>query len=291
MTEVSAARMSTFLAVARRGSVRAAAASLHVTEAAVSTAVSGIEKELGTKLLARSGRGIELTRAGEIYADYCRTIIGLMKEARAAVRTAEVGRLTIGVVVTVGEYVLLPMLTSFRQRYPDIEVNLSIEPRDDLFDGLTHHKSDLVIAGRPPRGAGMVTRARRPSTLVVVGDPLHDPDPLSATWLLRSPRSGTRATTLSLLDQLSINPPTMTLGTYGAVLAGARAGLGVALIHTDAAQADLSSGRLVQLDVDGTPLDRPWHVITNETPTPAARLLIEHITDRRQVGEGAFRLP
>ncbi|MCE5290306.1 MAG: LysR family transcriptional regulator [Nocardiaceae bacterium] len=288
MTEVSAARMSTFLAVARHGSIRAAAEHLHVTEAAVSTAVSQTEKGLGAKLLARSGRGVELTHAGTVYADYCRTILGLMKEARAAVRNAEEGRLRIGVVATVGEYVLLPLLAAFRDRYPNIELNLSIRSRDDLFADLAHHESDVVIAGRPPHGMGFVTRARRPATLVVVGDPAHRFDPDTATWLLRSERSGTRASTLRLLEELSITPPTMTLGTHGAVVAGARAGLGVALVHSDAVQSDIDAGRLEILPVDGTPLDRPWHVITTDTFMPSAQLFLEHITDAEQFGAEAF---
>ncbi len=281
--------MTTFLAVARHGSIRAAAESLHVTEAAVSTAVSQIERELGTKLLARSGRGITVNDAGTVYADYCRTILGLMKEARAAVQNVEAGRLRIGVVATAGEYVLLPLLTDFRDRYPNIELNLSILPRDDLFVELAHHESDVVIAGRPPHGMGFVTRARRASTLVVVGDPAHHLDADTATWLLRSDRSGTRATTLRLLEELSITPPTMTLGTAGAVVAGARAGLGITLIHADAVSDDLQAGRLEVLPVAGTPLDRPWHVITTtDTFTPAAQLFIEHITSTDQVGTEAF---
>lgn len=288
MAEVSAARMGTFLAVARHGSIRGAAAYLHVTEAAVSTAVSQIERELDVKLLARSGRGITLTHAGTVYAGYCRTILGLIKESRDAVQNAESGRLRIGVVATVGEYVLLPLLAACLDRYPNIELNLSILPRDDLFVDLAHHESDIVIAGRPPHGMGFVTRARRASTLVVVGDPGHQPDPDTATWLLRSDRSGTRATTLRLLEELAISPPTMTLGTHGAVVAGARAGLGVALIHADAVSSDLAAGRLEILPVEGTPLDRPWHVITTDTFTSTAELFIEHITDAEQFGPEAF---
>jgi LysR family transcriptional regulator, low CO2-responsive transcriptional regulator len=220
MGMVSAARMETFLAVARHGGIRRAAAQLHITEAAVSAAVAHIEKQLGAKLIAKSGRGITLTEAGRVYAEYCRGILGLMKEAQAAVRRAETGRLRIGVVATAGEYVLLRPLASFRRRFPDIELSLSVHPRDALFLELQHHETDLVIAGRPPRGTGLVVRARRPSSLVVVG--LPEFDPLHATWLLRGRGSGTREATLGLLDQLRIEPATLTLGSHGAVLAAAR---------------------------------------------------------------------
>ncbi|WP_246350295.1 LysR family transcriptional regulator [Nocardia barduliensis] len=283
---VSAARMETFLAVARHGSIRRAAAQLHITEAAVSAAVAHVEKQLGAKLIAKAGRGIALTEAGRVYAEYCRGILGLMKEAQAAVRRAETGRLRIGVVATAGEYVLLRPLASFRRRFPDIELSLSVHPRDALFLELQHHETDLVIAGRPPRDTGLVVRARRPSRLVVVG--LPELDPLHTTWLLRGRGSGTREATLVLLDQLRIEPPTLTLGSHGAVLAAAREGLGVTLIHSDAISQDLENGVLRVLPVEGTPLDRPWHAVTTRTPTPTTRLFLTHLLDSTEVGPDAF---
>ncbi|MGV9616741.1 LysR family transcriptional regulator [Nocardia xishanensis] len=288
MGMVSAARMETFLVVARQGSIRRAATQLHVTEAAVSAAVAHVEKQLGAKLVRKAGRGIALTEAGRVYAEYCRSILGLMKEAHAAVRQAEIGRLRIGVVATAGESVLLRPLAKFRNRYPDIELSLSIHPRDVLFVELQHHETDLVIAGRPPRDAGLVTRARRASQLVVVGAPDRCRDPLRSTWLLRGRGSGTRDATLALLDQLQITPPTLTLGSHGAVLAAAREGLGVTLIHNDAVEHHVESGALCVLPVDGTPLDRPWHAITTRTPTPTTLLFLAHIMDRAEVGEDAF---
>ncbi|MGK8488217.1 LysR family transcriptional regulator [Nocardia asiatica] len=283
---VSAARMETFLAVARHGSIRRAAAQLHITEAAVSAAVAHVEKQLGAKLVAKAGRGIALTEAGRVYAEYCRGILGLMNEAQAAVRRAETGRLRIGVVATAGEYVLLRPLASFRRRFPDIELSLSVHPRDALFLELQHHETDLVIAGRPPRDTGLVVRARRPSRLVVVG--LPELDPLHTTWLLRGRGSGTREATLGLLDQLRIEPPTLTLGSHGAVLAAAREGLGVTLIHSDAISQDLENGVLRVLQVEGTPLDRPWHAVTTRTPTPTTRLFLTHLLDSAEVGSAAF---
>ncbi|MFE9577823.1 LysR family transcriptional regulator [Nocardia sp. NPDC006044] len=288
MGAVSAARMETFLVVARLGSIRRAATQLHITEAAVSAAVAHIEKQLGAKLIAKSGRGIAVTEAGRVYAEYCRSILGLMNEAHAAVQQAETGRLRIGVVATAGEFVLLRPLASFRNRYPDIELSLSVHPRDVLFLELQHHETDLVIAGRPPRNTGLVIRARRPSRLIVVGAAAHRADPLHTTWLLRGRGSGTRDATLALLDQLDIAPPTLTLGSHGAVLAAAREGLGVTLIHSDAVSNDLESGALQILPVAGTPLDRPWHAITTRTPTPTTRLFLAHLMDPGEVGPNAF---
>ncbi len=290
MSAVTWGRMHTFLAVVDHGSVRAAATVLHVTEPAVSAAVSALERHLGTALLAKEGRGVRVTDSGLVYAGYCRRILGLVDEARTAVRSAEGGRLRIGAVSTASEYVIPPLLASFHRRYPDVDLSLSVLPRDELFAELGNHGTDLVVAGRPPRGSGLRTRARRPNRLIVVAAPGRFPRPLTATWLLRGPGSGTRDTTLGLLTQLEAAPPVLTLGTHGAVLAAAREGLGVTLVHADAVQRDLGQGVLEQLALPRTPVDRPWHVATADSPTPTAELFLAHISSADDVGGEAFHL-
>ena len=87
--DISSSRLRTFLTVVRTGSVRAAAAELHVTEPAVSTAIGQLARQLGAELFTREGRGLRITPAGEVYADYCRTINGLFEQAQTAVQSAE----------------------------------------------------------------------------------------------------------------------------------------------------------------------------------------------------------
>lgn len=290
MTAVTWARMRTFLEVVDHGSVRGAATVLHVTEPAVSAAVAALEKHLGTALLAKEGRGIRVTEAGLVFAGYCRSILGLLEEAEASVRSAERGLLRIGAVSTASEHVIPPLLASFRRRFPEVDLSLSVLPRDDLFAELGTHRTDLVVAGRPPRGSGLRTRARRRNRLVVVAAPGLVPDPMTATWLLRGPGSGTRDTTLGLLTSLDASPPVLTLGTHGAVVAAAREGLGVTLVHEDAVLDDLERGVLQRVQVPRTPVDRPWHVATTDSPTPSAELFLAHITSAEQVGADAFHL-
>lgn len=286
--DVSQSRMRTFLAVVDTGSVRAAAAELHVTEPAVSTALGLLRRVLGVELFRREGRGLRLTAAGEVYAGYCRSIIGLMDQAYAAVQTAEEGRLRLGAVATASEVVLPPALGTFRQLHPKVEVSLTVAPRDQLFDHLRHHEVDLVLGGRPPHGAGFELRATRPNTLIVVGAAGVGADLARTTWLMRSRGSGLLDTTLGLLNRLELDPPQLTLGTHGAVVAAARSGLGVTLVHADAVAGDLARGDLVRLDVPRTPMERPWVVAAAPNPPTTAALFIEHLLDPEVMGPAAF---
>ncbi len=281
-------RLQTFLAVYDARSVHGAAKALHVTPPAVSAAVSALESVLGTPLFAKAGRGIAATEAGHTFAAYSRSLVGLLDEAAGAVREADRGRLRIGAVATASEYVLPRLMASFAAVRPFVELSLSVLPRDELFTRAGHHEVDVVLAGRPPDGSGLRTRAWRPNRLVVVGRPAGRGALTGATWLLTGQGSGTRTTALGLLTRLQAAPPQLTLGTSGAVVAAAREGLGVTLVHEEAVHDLLVAGDLTTYPVPGTPLDRPWHLCTSTTPTAASQLFLTHVTDADLVGAAAF---
>jgi DNA-binding transcriptional LysR family regulator len=276
------ARLRAFLAVAETGSVRAAADRLVVTESAVSAAVAALTAEVGVPLAERQGRGLRLTAAGNAFVGYARTILGLQEEAVAAARSQGrpgQGLLRVAAVTTAGEHVLPPMLASFLQRYPAIDLALDVGTREQVWAMLAAHEADLVIAGRPPRSLDVAVRATRRNELIVAGAPgLPLPGGvLAARWLMRESGSGTRATCEALLAELDADPPTLTLGSNGAVVAGAVAGLGVTLVSRDAVRVQLAAGQLTELAVPHTPLLRPWHALTRTHAPAAAELFIAHL--------------
>lgn len=289
---MTTSRLRTFLAIVEHGSARAAAQRLSVTESAVSASLAALHRDIGVELLARHGRGLRLTEAGAVFADYARRILGLMEEGVAAARdgaAVERGRLRLGAVTTAGEYLVPRLLASFRRCFPQVEVTLDVGVRDRVFALLSDHLVDVVIGGRPLPGRGLVTRAVRPNSLIVVAGSAHPvTDLASATWLLREPGSGTRDTTLALVDSLQITPPFLALGSHGAVVASAVLGLGVTVVSTDAVAHHLESGDLCQIPVRGTPLHRPWHAVTSGAPTGTARLFLAHLTDRTEGAAPAF---
>ncbi len=281
-------RLQTFLAVYDGGSVRAASETLHVTPPAVSAGVAALEEALATPLFAKAGRGIVPTEAGHTFATYARSLVGLLGEAAGAVRDAERGRLRIGAISTVAEFVLPELMAGFTAAHPGVELSLSVGPRDEVFAQAGHHEVDGVVAGRPPRGSGLRVRARRGSRLVAVAAPGFATRAEDATWLLTGVGSGTRAVTLELLARLELTPRTLTVGTTGAAVASARAGLGVTLVHEVAAASGLATGHLAVVPLTHTPLDRPWHLVTGPEPTAAARLFVRHVCDPALAGAAAF---
>ncbi len=287
-------RLRVFVELADRGSVRGAAQALFVTESSVSAAVTALSREVGTPLIERDGRGIRLTAAGIRYADYARRILGLHAEAVAVARSEtdpEHGLVRLAAVTTAGEHVLPTLLATFREKHPGVDLSLEVRPRSAAWLLLTHHEVDLVVAGRPPDDLAVSTRATSPNTLVVVGAPrLADGfEPHRVTWLQREPGSGTRATCLSVLSALEANPPQLTLGSHGATVAAAVAGLGVTLVAEQAVAAQIKAGALLVLPVPGTPMERPWHLVSGTRPTASAELLVAHVCGRREWAPEAQR--
>ncbi|MFN2519041.1 MAG: LysR family transcriptional regulator [Jatrophihabitantaceae bacterium] len=284
-------RLLTFLTIVECGSAKAAAGRLSVTESAVSASLAALHREVGVTLFERYGRGLRLTEAGRVFTDYARLILGLMDESVGAARqgvAADSGRVRLGAVTTAGEYLVPGLLASFRRRYPDVEVTLEVGVRDHILSLLADHRLDVVIAGRPLQGLALVTRATRANSLIVVAAPNAAADLATSTWLLREPGSGTRDTTLALLESLELQPPTLALGSHGAVVASAVLGLGVTVVSADAVAHHLRNGDLVPVTVRGTPLRRPWHALTTAAPTATARLFLAHLSDVEAAGDLAF---
>lgn len=279
MTET---RWRALVALADTGSVRAAATRLMVTESAVSAAVSALAREIGVALVEPEGRGLRLTPAGAVFTGYCRTVLGLLDEGAAAAagqHAPERGRLRLAAVTTAADHVLPGLLAGFRRAYPQVDLALQVGPSNQVWDRLANHEADLVIAGRPPDETGRAVVATRANELVATAAPeLADGfDLASAPWLLREPGSGTRTTLEAYLVGQQVEPPQLVLGSNGAVIAGAAAGLGAALVHHEAITEYLAAGSLALLGLPDMPLQRPWHAVTGPHPPPTARLFAEHL--------------
>lgn len=122
-----------FIAVADGGAVSAAARELNISQSAVTTAVRGLEDELGVRLFDRSSRGVTLTPDGHRLLASARRVIAAIADATHALRAepAELsGELSIGVTPLVAGYYLSELLSRFTRACPGVEVSvIEDEPR------------------------------------------------------------------------------------------------------------------------------------------------------------------
>ncbi|MEU2262884.1 LysR family transcriptional regulator [Streptomyces sp. NPDC019645] len=125
-------RLRTLDALARHGSVSAAADGLHVTTSAVSQQMAKLEREVGQQLLAKNGRGVRLTDAGRLLADHAARILSQVELAQAdieAQRGQVVGEVRLGAFPTAARGLFPAALTALRADHPDLRVRTSeLEP-------------------------------------------------------------------------------------------------------------------------------------------------------------------
>jgi LysR family transcriptional regulator, low CO2-responsive transcriptional regulator len=221
--------------------------------------------------------------------------LGLLGEATAAAAGElhpERGKLRLAAVTTAGEHVLPEVLASFRIRYPDAEIVLEVGNRTRVRDLLDHHEVDLAVGGRPPGGEGYTTLATRPNLLVLVAPAREGggrrpravalDELAAAVWLLREPGSGTRTTAEELIEELGISPPTLTVGSNGAIRECVQAGLGISLMSRSAVARELDAGLLEEWRSPGLPRARAWHAMAraNEELPATAALFVAHVTEQ-----------
>lgn len=127
--------LAVFYAVAETGSLSKAAERLYITQPAVSRQLKSLEDALGLVLLDREPRGVRLTEAGQVLADYAGRIFALSARARASmeeISSLKSGRLSLGASTTIGNYLLPPVLAHFRAMHPDMDIRLEIGNTDAI---------------------------------------------------------------------------------------------------------------------------------------------------------------
>ncbi|MEU1892017.1 LysR family transcriptional regulator [Streptomyces pristinaespiralis] len=125
-------RLRTLDALARHGSVSAAADGLHVTTSAVSQQMAKLEREVGQQLLAKNGRGVRLTDAGRLLADHAARILSQVELAQSDIearRGQAVGEVRIGAFPTAARGLFPAAISTLRRDHPELRVlSTELEP-------------------------------------------------------------------------------------------------------------------------------------------------------------------
>ena len=137
-----------FVKLADRLSFSRASEDLFITQPSLSRHISLLESELGVKLVNRSTRSVEMTRAG---SELCKDFIRLLEDYQSvqehakALASGYYGRLSISTTPNWLTEHLEPLILEFSQRYPDIKVEVNVCPAAKTAEMLWEGRSDLAI--------------------------------------------------------------------------------------------------------------------------------------------------
>ena len=243
-------RLRVIDAVARHGSITAAAKELHYSQPSVTHHLTRLEAETGAKLVQRVGRGIRLTPTGELLADRAAEILGRIDAAQAEL-SAHVG-LTAGQVRVAGfasaTASLVPRaVAKLEARHPGLQLTLTDAHPDDALELLRTGKIDVAIMFRydetepEPPGVRLHHLLDDPVYLLAPRPDMTLPELHDATWIAGCERC--RSHLLSVCADEGFEPRIAYVSDDMVVLQElVAAGLGVSTIPGLALRAHRSEG-------------------------------------------------
>lgn len=245
--------LETFLWITRLGSFRAAAAKLHLTQAAVSGRIAALESELEQQLFERGSREIHLTQAGRTLMRYAEQMLTTDEEMRKALLGPRVlhGSVRLGIVESVIHTWFTPFIKHLHEAHPKLEIELTVESTRRLHDLLKRGAIDVILQTDPVIEEGV---RNRPLGMLKMGwicnanadmeDDITLAE-LAAHWpIITFPRhSQPHLSLLELIEQADISSPRIHfVSSIAASTQLIGAGLGVGILPVAALRAGIQQG-------------------------------------------------
>ena len=281
----------TFVRVAEAGSFAKAADSMNLPRSSVSKFVQDLEAHLGTKLVVRTSRSVTMTTEGVTYHERAlRLLADLddMDDTIAGSKSTPRGRLRVDIGSVLANQLLIPSLSNFQRRYPDIDLHLGVSDRsaDLIGEGI-----DCVIRGGALIDSSLKARKLCELDYVLCAAPSYfedrdlpkHPDDIpmhrvisyfSASsgkrFPLRFQRGEERTEYVAASSGISVNESTAHLN---ALLAG----LGIGQSFGFLARPHIETGSLVELLPDWKPENHTLHLVypADRFPNPRLRAFAE----------------
>lgn len=255
--------MQIFVRVAELSSFTQAADSMGLPKASVSAAVQKLEARLGTRLLHRTTRKVQLTQDGQVFYERSKDLLADVEDIQTLFRSDGSGlrgRLRVDMPLAIAREVVLPQLSEFLQQHPELAIELSsTDRRVDLvregFDCVLRvgQVVDTSLIARPI-GAYRLINVASPSYLARYGTP-QTPDDLDSHQLVHyAPTLGARSGGFEFSDPADathvVHKPmagAVTVNNSDAYQGACLAGLGIIQAPKAGLRGHLEADRLVEI--------------------------------------------
>ncbi len=165
-----------FDAVARHGSIRRAAETLHIASSALNRRILDLEEEVGSALFERLPRGVRLSAAGEMLLTYVRSSLRELRKVETQIDQLQ-GQMRGIVRIAVAESVtpsLLPeAIAAYQQEHPGVGFHAIVDGPELLLTALVRDNVDLILTHQPPRKTAVSVLSVAVHPLCVLVSPSH----------------------------------------------------------------------------------------------------------------------
>ena len=141
-------KIKAFLVLAKTGNFGKASEELYISQSALSKQIQGLENDLQVPLFNRTKKATYLTVYGEYFQNYARNILANYSNAKEAIRQVvnlEQGILSFGATNFIGVYLIPSILAQFRQMYPGITLNMSINSSKNILAMLDACELEFIL--------------------------------------------------------------------------------------------------------------------------------------------------
>ncbi|HEY3080963.1 MAG TPA: LysR substrate-binding domain-containing protein [Chloroflexota bacterium] len=268
-------QLRVFCAVANRLSFTLAAQDLHLTQPAVSLQVKALERSVRIRLFERRGNVLSLTEAGRVLYDSAVAMLNAEEQARHDMTELSGGRrgtLTVGANTTGGMYIVPELIAAFRDRWPDAQVVLHIEPAVRIFERIHQNIVEVGFVGGPLDDDRFRVEHVAPDPLALIFSPRHPfagRTSVSPEELAGQPFVVSEATSLTrILFERALRQAGVTirighqLHETEPVKKAVEANLGVGIVSAHAITREVAAGYLATAEIEGLDLSRHLEMVT-----------------------------
>jgi DNA-binding transcriptional LysR family regulator len=276
-------QLQVFLSVARHQSVSQASLELAMSQSAVSGSLSDLEDQFEIALFDRIGRKLQLSALGAALRPQAEALLAQAEELERAFAQQDVpDLLRVGATLTIGNYVVAPLIARFVRENPGAQVQLDVantaviarkvenfEIDVGMIEGeLAHAELDVQACG----GDELSVFCARSHSFAAKRS-LSDADLCAAEWIVRESGSGTRQTfdraMHGILSQLHLR---LELQHTEAIKSTVAAGLGVGCVSAIAIAEEVKRGQLVACPVPGRDFRRQFYSVLHKKKHRSANL-------------------
>ncbi|MNY96473.1 HTH-type transcriptional activator CmpR [compost metagenome] len=237
---MSTARYRSFIAVAKHGSLSAAARALRVSQPTVSSQITTLERQSKIELFYRQGYRMSLTGAGQKLLVIAQKLVAIESEADFFLRDSgklNQGELKIG---AVGPFHVIEMVASYRARHPGMQLSIRMGNSQQVLHDLEHYVTDVAVLAGLYERPEFEARAYARHAIILFVNKNHafaqrhqiDIQELNGqSLLLREHGSTTRAAIEEVLNEAGVKPQLgLEIGSREAIREAVIRGLGIGAV-------------------------------------------------------------
>jgi len=276
--EFTLRQLETFVTIANYGSTSRAAQILHMSQPAVSKALTGLERQFGNQLFERRARRLHLNEIGRALLPKAQNLLAEAREIEhsfARRREGLVGLLRVGASSTIANYLMPEIIGQFITEHPEVRMSMSVGNTSKILAELRDYDIDIALIEGLSHSHDLETIPWREDRLVIVASPdaplarsknITLDDLTETSWIIREPGSGTRQNfERAITNQIGNLKIALELGQMEAVKRAVSLGYGISCLSHLAVEREIESGHLVELQTPLGSLTRSFFVVVHKT--------------------------